>query len=146
MSHKLLLRAGFARQLMAGVYSLLPLGLRVTQKITNIIRAEMNGIGGQEFKLPAMHPREVWERSGRWQQVGPELFRLKDRSGGESLAPATPGVTCAGCNASVPPGKFCSACGSELKQPSQAAAFCSGCGAPMSADAQFCGQCGNKRG
>ena len=83
VSHQLLLRAGFARQLMAGVYSLLPLGFRVTQKITNIIRSEMNDIGGQEFKLPAMHPREIWERSGRWEGMGSELFRLKDRRGSD---------------------------------------------------------------
>ena len=83
VSHKLLLRAGFARQLMAGVYSLLPLGQRVRLKIVAIIRHEMNAIGGQEFVLPVMHPREIWERSGRWTSVGPEMFRLKDRRGGD---------------------------------------------------------------
>jgi prolyl-tRNA synthetase len=81
VSHKLLLRAGYARQLMAGVYSLLPLGVRVTQKITSIIRSEMNRIGGQEFELPVLSPREIWERSGRWQSVGQEMFRLEDRRG-----------------------------------------------------------------
>ena len=81
VSHKLLLRAGCARQLMAGVYSLLPLGVRVTQKITAIIRNEMNRIGGQEFELPVLSPREIWERSGRWESVGEEMFRLKDRRG-----------------------------------------------------------------
>jgi prolyl-tRNA synthetase len=83
VSHKLLLRAGYARQLMSGVYSLLPLGQRVTQKITAIIREEMNTIGGQEFKLPSIHPREVWERSGRWDSVGAEMFRFEDRRGAE---------------------------------------------------------------
>jgi len=83
VSHKLLLRAGFARQLMAGVYSLLPLGQRVRLKIMRIIREEMNAIGGQEFLLPSMHPREVWEKSGRWQAIGPEMFRLTDRRGAD---------------------------------------------------------------
>jgi prolyl-tRNA synthetase len=83
VSHKLLLRAGFARQLMAGVYSLLPLGQRVRLKIIGIIRKEINAIGGQEFVLPVMHPAEIWEKSGRWTAVGPEMFRLKDRRGGD---------------------------------------------------------------
>ncbi len=83
VSHKLLLRAGFARQLMAGVYSLLPLGQRVRLKIIDIIRQEIDAIGGQEFVLPVMHPSEIWERSGRWTSVGPEMFRLKDRRGGD---------------------------------------------------------------
>ncbi len=82
-SHKLLLRAGFARQLMAGVYSLLPLGQRVRLKIIGIIRQEMNEIGGQEFELPVMHPREIWQKSGRWDSVGPEMFRLQDRRGAD---------------------------------------------------------------
>ena len=83
VSHKLLLRAGFARQLMAGVYSLLPLGQRVRLKIIGIIRQEINAIGGQEFELPVMHPREIWEKSGRWGTVGREMFRLKDRRGAD---------------------------------------------------------------
>jgi prolyl-tRNA synthetase family II len=81
VSHKLLLRAGYARQLMTGVYSLLPLGVRVTQKIIAIIRSEMNEIGGQEFELPVLTPREIWERSGRWDSVGAEMFRFEDRRG-----------------------------------------------------------------
>jgi len=83
VSHKLLVRAGYVRQLMAGVYSLLPLARRVTAKISAIVCEEMNRIGGQEFRLPAMHPAEVWERSGRWQTMGPEMFRLEDRRGTE---------------------------------------------------------------
>ena len=70
---------------------------------------------------------------------------VKDRQGGESLAPAAPGVVCTACEKSVPPGKFCSACGTELKEQAAAAAFCTGCGAPMTPDAKFCGQCGKKR-
>jgi prolyl-tRNA synthetase len=83
VSHKLLVRGGFIRQLMAGSYSLLPLGQRVARKVTAIIREEMERVGAQEFELPCMHPREVWERSGRWDSVGPEMFRLQDRSGGD---------------------------------------------------------------
>ena len=82
-SHRLLLRAGYIRQLMAGHYSLLPLAVRVRAKIIEVIREEMNRIGGQEFLLPAMHPAEVWQRSGRWDVMGEEMFRLRDRKGAE---------------------------------------------------------------
>ena len=78
-SHKLLVRGGFIRQLMAGSYSLLPLGQRVGRKVEAIIRQEMEAIGAQEFELPCMHPKEVWEQSGRWEAVGSEMFRLRDR-------------------------------------------------------------------
>jgi prolyl-tRNA synthetase len=81
VSHRLLVRAGYVRQLTAGVYSLLPLGVRVCAKISRIVRREMDAIGGQEFSLPALHPAELWERSGRWQTMGDEMFRLKDRRG-----------------------------------------------------------------
>jgi prolyl-tRNA synthetase len=84
VSHKLLLRAGYVRQLMAGVYSLLPLGQRVVHKISNIVRAEMNAIGAQEFRLPALHPAELWQRSGRWTAMGDEMFRLVDRKGADT--------------------------------------------------------------
>jgi prolyl-tRNA synthetase len=73
---QLLLRGGFVNQLMAGVYSYLPLGLRVLTKIENIIREEMNKIGGQEILMPALHPREVWDRTKRWDAVD-VLFKLK---------------------------------------------------------------------
>jgi prolyl-tRNA synthetase family II len=81
-SHRLLLRAGFIRQLMAGHYSLLPLGMRVRAKIIEVIRQEMNAIGAQEFLLPCMHPAEIWERSGRLGTVD-VMFRLKDRKGAD---------------------------------------------------------------
>jgi prolyl-tRNA synthetase len=84
-SHRLLLRAGFIRQLMAGHYSLLPLGVRVRSKIINIIREEMNRIGGQEFLLPAMQPAWIWEKSGRLEAIGEEMFRLTDRKGAETV-------------------------------------------------------------
>ena len=80
-SHRLLLRAGYIRQLMAGHYSLLPLAVRVRTKIMDIIREEMNRIGGQEFLLPSLHPADVWRRSGRWEIMGEEMFRLRDRKG-----------------------------------------------------------------
>jgi len=79
VSHKLLLRAGVVRQLSAGIYSFLPLGQRIALKVMQILREEMNHIGGQEFFLPALHPAEVWKESGRWDAIGDEMFRLKDR-------------------------------------------------------------------
>ena len=78
-SHRLLLRAGFIRQLHSGHYSLLPLGLRVHDKVAGVVREEMNAIGGQELLMPAMHPAWVWEQSGRWTSMGDEMFRLTDR-------------------------------------------------------------------
>ncbi len=80
-SHRLLLRAGFIRQLTAGHYSLLPLGIRVRAKVMAIIREEMNAIGGQEFLLPSMQPASIWEKSGRLTVMGDEMFRLRDRKG-----------------------------------------------------------------
>ncbi len=80
-SHRLLLRAGYIRQLMAGHYSLLPLAVRVRLKVIAIIRDEMSKIGAQEILMPIMHPAEVWQRSGRWEVMGDEMFRLKDRKG-----------------------------------------------------------------
>jgi prolyl-tRNA synthetase len=82
-SHRLLLRAGYIRQLMAGHYSLLPLGQRVRLKVIEIIREEMNGIGAQEILMPVMHPAELWAKSGRWELMGEEMFRLKDRKGAD---------------------------------------------------------------
>jgi prolyl-tRNA synthetase family II len=80
-SHRLLLRAGFIRQLMAGHYSLLPLGIRVRTKVIAIIRDEMNRIGAQEFLLPSMQPAQIWEKSGRIAVMGEEMFKFKDRRG-----------------------------------------------------------------
>lgn len=82
-SHRLLLRGGFARQLMAGHYSLLPLGVRVRSKIMDIVRDEMQRIGAQEFLLPALHPAEIWRKTGRWEVMGEEMFRLRDRKGAD---------------------------------------------------------------
>jgi prolyl-tRNA synthetase len=83
VSHRLLLRAGLVRQLAAGIYSMLPLAQRVSLKIQQILREEMNRIGGQEFYLPALNPREIWEESGRWAVMGDNMFRLKDRRGAD---------------------------------------------------------------
>jgi len=82
-SHRLLVRAGFIRQLGAGLYSMLPLAMRTLGKIEAIVREEMEGIGGQEFRLPALHPAELWRESGRWEEVDESMFRLKDRRGSE---------------------------------------------------------------
>jgi len=81
-SHKFLVRAGYVRQLAAGIYSYLFMGQRSFNKIMNIVRQEMDTIG-QEFFLPALHPRELWEESGRWAVMGQNMFRLKDRKGAE---------------------------------------------------------------
>jgi prolyl-tRNA synthetase len=80
-SHKLLIRAGFVRQVAAGIYSYLPLGQRTMLKITNIIREEMNAAGAQEFFLPALNPADLWQETGRWTDMGENMFRLKDRFG-----------------------------------------------------------------
>jgi prolyl-tRNA synthetase len=81
ISHKLMVRAGLVRQLAAGIYVYLPLGLRVIEKVNAIIRQEMNRIGGQEIEMPVLHPAEIWQQSGRWDVIGGEMFRLKDRNG-----------------------------------------------------------------
>jgi prolyl-tRNA synthetase len=88
-SHRLLVRGGFVRQLMAGHYSLLPLGVRVRTKIMNVIREEMDAIGGQEFLLPAMQPALIWEKSGRLAAMGDIMFRLKDRKGADLVLGVT---------------------------------------------------------
>jgi len=81
VSHRLMVRAGYVRQLAAGLYIYLPLGIRVMEKINRIIREEMNAIGGQEVTMPVLNPAEVWQQTGRWDTIGDEMFRLKDRSG-----------------------------------------------------------------
>ena len=79
ISHQLMLRAGMIRKLAAGVYSWLPLGLRVLRKVEGIVREEMNRAGAQEVLMPAVQPSELWQESGRWEKYGPELLRLRDR-------------------------------------------------------------------
>ena len=80
-SHQLLVRAGFIRQLSAGVYSLMPLGWRAVDKIEDIMRSEMNAIGGQELYMPVVHPADIWKETGRWYKFGEEMSRFKDRKG-----------------------------------------------------------------
>src|SRR5215469_4154367 len=87
-SHKLLLRAGYLRQLGAGIYSYLPLGQRALNKIIAIVREEMDRIG-QEFYLPTLNPRELWQESGRDEVMGENMFRLKDRKGAELVLAMT---------------------------------------------------------
>ena len=80
-SHRLMLRAGLIRKVAAGIYSFLPIGLRTFRKIENIVREEMDRAGAQELVMPALLPAEAYMDSGRWEVFGPEMFRLKDRSG-----------------------------------------------------------------
>jgi prolyl-tRNA synthetase len=81
VSHILMLRSGYVRQLAAGLYIYLPIGLRVIEKINKILREEMNAIGAQEIIMPVLHPAEIWQETGRWSDIGEEMFRLKDRTG-----------------------------------------------------------------
>jgi prolyl-tRNA synthetase len=83
ISHKLMVRAGYIRKVAAGIYNYLPLGLRVLRKVEAIVREEMNRAGAQELLMPAIQPAELWQTSGRWQQYGAELLRLKDRKGAD---------------------------------------------------------------
>lgn len=80
ISHKLLLRAGMIRKSAAGIYSYLPLGYRAIRKVENIVREEMDRIGGYEILMSALQPKEIWEESGRWQTFGPEMFKVTDRN------------------------------------------------------------------
>src|SRR3954451_15767883 len=80
-SHKLLLRAGFIRPLAAGIYTLMPLGFKVSQKIEQIVREEMDALDGEEMSMPVIHPAELWQQTGRWYDIGPEMGRFKDRAG-----------------------------------------------------------------
>ena len=79
ISHKLMLRAGMIRKLASGLYTYLPLGLRSIRKVENIVREEMNRAGAQELLMPIVQPAELWEESGRWDKMGKELLRFKDR-------------------------------------------------------------------
>jgi len=83
INHKLLVRAGFIDQLMAGSWTLLPLGWRVVEKINNVIREEMNAIGGQELLMPLLHPKAIWDETGRWDKAKEIMYQMKDESGRE---------------------------------------------------------------
>jgi prolyl-tRNA synthetase len=88
-SHRLLVRAGYVRQLGSGIYSLLPLGFRVNKRVEQIIREEMDRIGCQELEMPVVHPADIWKASGRYDAIGPELTRFKDRAGREMVLAMT---------------------------------------------------------
>ena len=77
----LMLRAGYVRQLAAGLYIFLPLGWRVLNKVNRVLKEEMEKIGAQEISMPVLHPAEIWQQTGRWASIGEEMFRLKDRNG-----------------------------------------------------------------
>lgn len=79
ISHQLMLRAGMIRKLASGLYTWLPSGLRVLNKISNIVREEMNKAGAIEVLMPVVQPADLWQESGRWDEYGPELLRVKDR-------------------------------------------------------------------
>ena len=79
VSHKLMMRAGMIKKLGAGIYSYMPVGLRVIRKVENIVREEMNRAGAVELLMPVVQPAELWQETGRWDKMGPELLRLKDR-------------------------------------------------------------------
>src|ERR671927_1210468 len=79
VSHRLMLRASLIRRLAAGVYTWLPLGTRIVRKVEQIVREEMNRAGAVELVMPVVQPAELWQESGRWQEYGPELLRIKDR-------------------------------------------------------------------
>src|SRR5256885_1146882 len=87
-----MLRAGLIRRVAAGLYSWLPLGLRVLQKVERIIREEMNRAGALELVMPVIQPAELWQESGRWSEYGPELLRIKDRHERDSAGGAVAGV------------------------------------------------------
>ena len=88
-SHRLLLRAGYVRQLGSGIYSLLPLGKKVTDRVEQVIREEQDRIGAQEMEMPVVHPADIWRASGRYDAVGPELTRFKDRNGRDMVLAMT---------------------------------------------------------
>ncbi|MDO5287978.1 MAG: proline--tRNA ligase, partial [Actinomycetia bacterium] len=84
-SHRWLVRAGYIRRAAPGIYSWLPLGLKVLAKVEQILREEMEAIGAQEVRFPALLPRDPYEATGRWEEYGPTLFRLQDRKGTDML-------------------------------------------------------------
>jgi prolyl-tRNA synthetase len=89
VSHKLMVRGGFVRQFASGIYVTLPLGWRVMQRICRIIREEMEGIGAVELSMPTMHPADIWQASGRYDAIGPEMFRFDDRGGRDMVLAMT---------------------------------------------------------
>ena len=89
ISHQLMLRAGMIRKLASGLYTWLPMGLRVLRKVEKVVREEMNAAGALEVLMPGIQPADLWQESGRWEQYGPELLRMKDRHGRDFCAGPT---------------------------------------------------------
>src|ERR1044071_7935824 len=89
VSHKLMMRAGMIKRLGSGIYTYMPMGLRVVRKVEAIVREEMNRAGAIELLMPAVQPAELWQESGRWQEYGPELLRIKDRHQRDYVAAPT---------------------------------------------------------
>src|SRR6476660_3561890 len=89
LSHQLMVRAAMIRPLGSGIFSLLPLGWRSVRKVEQIIREEMDAIGGQEMLMPVVHPADIWKESGRWDKIGPEMARFKDRAGRDMVLAMT---------------------------------------------------------
>ena len=81
VSHQLMMRAGLIKRLGSGIYTYMPMGLRIIRKVENIVRQEMNRAGAIEMQMPIVQPAELWQETGRWDKMGPELLRLKDRHG-----------------------------------------------------------------
>ena len=100
-SHRLLVRAGYVRQLGSGLYSLLPLGHRVSQRVEQVVREEMDRIGSQEMSMPVVHPADIWRASGRYDAIGPELARFKDRGGRDMVIAFTHEEVVAGLLADI---------------------------------------------
>ena len=89
LSHKLMVRAGLIRQVGSGLWTWLPAGWRVHRRIEQIVREELDAIGAHEMLMPVLNPAEIWQRSGRYQAIGDELFRLKDRRGADMVLAMT---------------------------------------------------------
>src|SRR5271165_3478004 len=89
VSHQLMLRAGLIRRLAGGIYTYMPMGLRVVRKVEKIVREEMDRAGAIELLMPVVQPAELWQESGRWEKYGPELLRIKDRHGRDFIIQPT---------------------------------------------------------
>jgi len=89
VSHKLMLRAGMIKKLGAGIYNYMPMGLRVIRKVEHIVREEMNRAGAMELTMPVVQPAELWNETGRFDKMGPELLRIKDRHGRDYVVQPT---------------------------------------------------------
>ena len=93
VSHKLMVRAGFIKRLSAGIYSYMPMGLRVIRRVEAIVREEMNRAGAVELLMPVVQPAELWQESGRFTKYGPELLRIKDRHERDFIVNSRPRIT-----------------------------------------------------